>query len=176
MSSYQTGQIIEARCTRCRDVTGHNIMACVDGVPVKVECRACGSVHKYAAPVQRAPERREKAVRIKAGSDRGTAVEAAVKRSAAAEQVRAAAAPKPVSKSEQKAVMKAEQAEKDWKAVVDRIAAEPVPYAMDASFSLGTLVMHPVFGLGAVVELLPPDKMDVLFREGPKRLRCALEK
>ena len=36
-----------------------------------------------------------------------------------------------------------------------------------------TLVEHPVFGVGAVVELFPPDKMDVLFREGVKRLRCA---
>lgn len=175
MSSFKTGQIIEARCTRCKDVTGHNIMACVDGIPVKVECRACGSVHKYSAPAQRVAERKEKAVRIKAGSDRGTAVEAAVKRSAAVEQARAAA-PKPAPRSEQKALLKAEQAEKDWHSVVDRIAAEPVPYAMDASFSRGTLVMHAVFGLGAVVELLPPDKMDVLFREGTKRLRCSLEK
>ena len=36
MSSFVTGQIIEARCTRCKDVTGHVVMACLDGVPVIV--------------------------------------------------------------------------------------------------------------------------------------------
>ena len=41
------GDRIEARCTRCNDITGHVIVALVGGEIVKVECRACGSVHKY---------------------------------------------------------------------------------------------------------------------------------
>ena len=44
------GDRIEARCTRCNDITGHVIVALVGGEIVKVECRACGSVHKYYPP------------------------------------------------------------------------------------------------------------------------------
>ena len=54
-------------------------------------------------------------------------------------------------------------------------AATPVPYSMNGTFAVNTLVDHPVFGTGAVVELLPPDKMDVMFKEGVKRLRCVCE-
>ena len=35
------GDRIEARCTRCNDITGHVIVALVGGEIVKVECRAC---------------------------------------------------------------------------------------------------------------------------------------
>lgn len=38
--------------------------------------------------------------------------------------------------------------------------------------AVDSLVDHPVFGTGAVLELLPPDKMDVMFKDGVKRLRC----
>ena len=34
-------------CIRDSDITGHVIVALVGGEIVKVECRACGSVHKY---------------------------------------------------------------------------------------------------------------------------------
>ena len=40
------GDRIEARCTRCNDITGHVIVALVGGEIVKVECRACGSEGK----------------------------------------------------------------------------------------------------------------------------------
>ena len=50
--------------------------------------------------------------------------------------------------------------------------AAPVAYNMNGTFPLHSLVEHPTFGVGSVVELLPPDKMDVLFRDGMKRLRC----
>ncbi len=45
------GDRIEARCTRCNDITGHVVVALVGGQIVKVECKACGSVHKYYPPV-----------------------------------------------------------------------------------------------------------------------------
>ena len=79
MSSFVTGQIIEARCSRCRDVTGHVVMACLDGMPIKVECRACGSVHKYSAPGAAPRQKAETTVRVKAGHARTAAVDATVK-------------------------------------------------------------------------------------------------
>ncbi|MBR3880985.1 MAG: hypothetical protein IKJ34_05280 [Mailhella sp.] len=173
MSSFVTGQIIEARCTRCKDVTGHVIMACLDGMPIKVECRACGSVHKYTAPGV-APRRKvETTVRVKAGHTRTEAVDATVKAEHRLVQLveKKAAAPR-LSKAEQQNIRKAEENEQRWNQVMAVTVAAPVAYNMNGTFPLHSLVEHPTFGVGSVVELLPPDKMDVLFRDGMKRLRC----
>ena len=106
MSSFITGQIIEARCSRCRDVTGHVVMACLDGMPIKVECRACGSVHKYTAPGA-APRRKvETTVRVKAGHARAEAVDATVKAEKAIERMAEMAAEK---KAAEKRVAELEQ-------------------------------------------------------------------
>ena len=168
MSSFVTGQIIEARCTRCKDVTGHVVMACLDGMPVKVECRACGSVHKYVAPEAQARPKVEKTVRVKAGHNRAEAVDATVRAE------KRAAAPRP-SREQQQLARRAEENENRWNSLVAGRAATPVPYSMNGTFAVNTLVDHSVFGTGAVVELLPPDKMDVMFKEGVKRLRCVCE-
>lgn len=165
MSSFVTGQIIEARCTRCKDITGHVVMACLNGLPVKVECRACGSVHKYSAPEVQARPKVEKTVRVKAGHTRAEAVDATVK----AEKL--AAAPRP-SRMDQQNARRAEENEHRWNSLVAGRAAVPAAYSMNGSFAVDTLVDHPVFGIGAVVELFPPDKMDVMFKDGVKRLRC----
>ena len=165
MSSFVTGQIIEARCSRCKDITGHVVMACLDGMPVKVECRACGSVHKYVAPEAQARPKVEKTVRVKAGHNRAEAVDATVRAE------KRAAAPRP-SREQQQLARRAEENENRWNSLVAGRAATPVPYSMNGTFAVNTLVDHPVFGTGAVVELLPPDKMDVMFKEGVKRLRC----
>ena len=165
MSSFVTGQIIEARCSRCKDITGHVVMACLDGMPVKVECRACGSVHKYVAPEVHARPKVEKTVRAKAGHDRPEVVDATVKAE------KRAAAPRPGREQQQNA-RRAEENEQRWSSLVDGRAAVPAAYSMNGTFAVNSLVDHPVFGTGAVIELFPPDKMDVMFRDGVKRLRC----
>ena len=69
------GDRIEARCTRCNDITGHVIVALVGGEIVKVECRACGSVHKYYPPATPKEAKGKTAVcRVKAGETRKEAV------------------------------------------------------------------------------------------------------
>jgi hypothetical protein len=45
----QVGEIIESHCRRCNDRTGHAIVSFIDGAVAKVQCRACGSVHKHRA-------------------------------------------------------------------------------------------------------------------------------
>ena len=46
-------------------------------------------------------------------------------------------------------------------------------YAMDETYKLTTRIDHPTFGIGVVVGLPGPRKMEVLFKEGKKVLRCA---
>jgi len=47
------------------------------------------------------------------------------------------------------------------------------PYAMDASFKKAMRIEHPTFGIGLVVGMPGPQKVEVLFKDGKKVLRCA---
>lgn len=51
------GERIEARCTRCKDLTGHIVVSMLNGEIAKVECCACGSVHKYYPPAKKKKKR-----------------------------------------------------------------------------------------------------------------------
>jgi hypothetical protein len=48
------GDIIEARCTRCRVVTNHTIIAMVGEQPARVRCNTCGGDHNYRPPQKEA--------------------------------------------------------------------------------------------------------------------------
>ena len=55
-------------------------------------------------------------------------------------------------------------------AVMDPAGA--AAYRMDARFDAKKLLQHPTFGLGLVRRVISPDKIEVLFRDGPRTLRC----
>ncbi len=133
------GDIVEARCTRCRTVTNHTIVALVGSTIARVQCNTCGGSHNYHAPL--AP---------------------------AAPRSRASAAPKAPAKS---------RTSPDLGIWLERCSAvEPgaaAPYAMDRAFAAGSLVAHPSFGVGVVTAVLSPNKVEILFRDGRKLLRCA---
>ena len=179
MASYSPGQRIEARCTRCRDITGHIIVVVLDGEVAKVECCACGSVHKYYPAENKARPVKERPLRVQSGQERGEAV---LNRSSALTRVELAAAsgagtgtvPRPakLSRAEQQSAKLREELEHQWQEAMARNPGMPKPYAMDGAFALGSLVEHPSFGVGMVLSVTPPDRIDVLFREGIKALRC----
>ena len=165
------GDRIEARCTRCNDITGHVIVALVGGEIVKVECRACGSVHKYYPPATPKEAKGKTAVcRVKAGETRKEAVNSFKPTSTPST---AAASPAAVSRAAAKAQKAAEDMEQNWQSTMNMTAASARPYAMNESFAVGDVIDHPKFGSGVVQEIFPPDKMQILFRDGAKMLRCA---
>ena len=45
-------------------------------------------------------------------------------------------------------------------------------YSMTASYKLKSLINHPLFGLGQVQRVIGPKKMEVLFSDGKKTMRC----
>ncbi|WP_028319882.1 hypothetical protein [Desulfatiglans anilini] len=57
--------------------------------------------------------------------------------------------------------------QEQWAAHPDAV---PKPYSIQSVFSSGDVLEHPVFGIGFVTRIVEPGKMEVLFREGPKRL------
>lgn len=48
-NSYYAGQDIDAPCGRCKGETRHRILSITDGVPEKLICVTCKSVHKFRA-------------------------------------------------------------------------------------------------------------------------------
>lgn len=47
-----------------------------------------------------------------------------------------------------------------------------IPYDMNRAYRVNNLLFHPNFGLGVVQLVIPPNKIDVLFQDSKKRLRC----
>ncbi|MCD6527080.1 MAG: hypothetical protein J7K75_08845 [Desulfuromonas sp.] len=45
-------------------------------------------------------------------------------------------------------------------------------YSMTASYKLNSLINHPVFGLGMVQRVVGAQKIEVLFEDGKKTMRC----
>ncbi len=46
------GDYIASRCTKCKDATGHTIVAMVGDKVVKVQCNTCGSTHIHRGQSQ----------------------------------------------------------------------------------------------------------------------------
>ncbi len=158
MQKYAAGDQIPSKCSKCGGVTGHIIIALVDGEIAKVECRACKSVHKYRPEV---PKQEAKSVvhRVKAGSDRKQVMAQKTTTSAR------------VTKAQSAKLKDAEAIEKAWRKAVD-FSGEAKEYSINGVFVADDLVEHSVFGQG-VVQSVTQGKMKILFQDGIKLLKCS---
>lgn len=135
------GDIVESRCTRCRVVTNHIIVAMVGDRVVRVQCNTCSGVHNYHGPAAASAERKRESKPVVAG----------------ARPPRAAKPP---------------PAREAWlTAVAEGDPAAATEYQMTGKYRVGEHVRHPIFGVG-VVRTAVADKMEVLFENGSKLLRC----
>ena len=143
------GDIIESRCTKCREVLNHRIVAMVEGKVVRVECNTCNGVHNYYPPVS------EK--------------EAKAPRSSAAVKPRAASSASP--RVPRKDPLEAEREE--WASLAPTFDYDKaLHYNMNERYPVKRLINHTVFGIGIVKAVVTPNKMQVLFKDGAKLLRC----
>ena len=122
--SYYAGQDLDAPCGRCKGETRHRILSITDGIPEKIICVSCKSVHKFraekaerAAP---APRPAHPTAAARAASPRGT-----------------------VSPSRFQELMMAEQA-----------GTKALSYNVSQRWDEGMWMDHPTFGLGKVQKRL----------------------
>jgi len=142
-AQLSAGGFVETRCTRCRKLMNHTIVAMVGEQIVRVECNTCHGIHNY-------------------------------------HPVKAPKAPKAAKTTEKKAAaprkVKVDPAAADcaeWAALLPSMNPEQaIPYDMNGTFKAKNLLLHAQFGLGIVQLVLPPNKIEVLFQDGKKRLRC----
>jgi len=139
------GDIIEAHCTKCREVMNHRIVAMVGEKVVRVECNTCNGIHNYRQPPETKASTGSKAVRKTEVTPRKT------KRD-------------PVAIDQE-----------EWESLLPTMQADrAIAYDMNGKFKLNDLVEHTAFGVGVVRLLIKPNKMEVLFRGGKKLLRCSV--
>lgn len=141
-SKLSPGDITESRCTRCKAPTNHTIVAMVEGHIVRVQCNTCNGVHNYH----------------KILAPRKAATPAAGK-----------AAPTP--RTPKVDPVSAER--KEWASLRPTMRTErAIAYAMTTRFKVNDIVDHPSFGIGLVKRLVAPNKVEILFADGIKLLRC----
>jgi len=139
------GDRVDARCTKCRKILNHTIVAMVEDRPARVLCNTCGGEHNYRAPT------------VTGGKTKTTTT----KKAATKKNV-----------EDKKHLSKADR--QQWENIQSEMdTSKAVPYTMDGIFSVGALIEHPVFGLGLVEEKAGTDKIRVLFEDSKKVLRCA---
>lgn len=171
MTIPKPGEFITAKCGRCNDVTGHVVMLVLDGQVAKVECKACGSVHKYReVRLPGAAKKDRPSVRhVRAGQEREEGRTIGAARESQTQSANRPARPA----AARKAASTSGKMESAWQEAMVRHSAEtPLTYAMTGSYTPQDFLEHPVFGRGEVIAVNSPGKMDVLFQEGVKILRC----
>lgn len=126
------GDPIEARCTKCRKITNHTIVAMNEEKPARVECNTCKGQHLYRKP-------------------KATAQSAAEKKAA-----------------DTKVALK-----KKWADLESELqGSKAQEYSMDSAYKTDTVIRHSQFGLGQIQRIIGARKMEVLFEDGLKMMRC----
>jgi hypothetical protein len=157
--TIKPGTEVDSWCTKCRMDLLHRIIAVHNGRIMRVECRTCGGHHNYRRPKAALAEPRAQAPRSISSSP--------------SERPRASAAPSP----RRAAVQEAErQREASWqKAVLGQPISSFKAYRASQTFSLGDLIRHGKFGDGYIVRVIDRQKVEVMFKDGPRMLAQSLE-
>lgn len=70
--------------------------------------------------------------------------------------------------------VKINKIETEWQNLINNAdPAKAIPYNMQMSVKNGGLIQHSSFGLGRVINVTKPNKMEVFFCNGVKLLRCS---
>jgi hypothetical protein len=140
------GSTIVAYCKKCEADTSHTVLEVLEGGKRigKVRCDACREEH---------PFRRPKAPQPKKAAKEKTA--------------------KPRRHSSKSKAPQEVAAHEAWRQVESMVqAAAKTPYEMGKSYDKGEVIEHPQFGVGVVVTVLSPTKVEVLFPTVRRKLVC----
>lgn len=150
----KAGSEIDSWCTKCRMDLLHRIIAMEGTKPVRVECRTCMGHHAYRRPKSAPPDpKAPRAARV--SSPRSPSTPSARAQAAAASE---------------------RQREADWE---KRINGQPLSafknYRATQTFADGELIRHSKFGDGYIVRVIDKQKVEVMFKDGPRTLAQALD-
>lgn len=143
VKKLSTGDITEARCTRCQEIMNHTIVAMVEEKIVRVQCNTCSGVHNYRSPL---PAKKPAAAKSSTAATKTSAPRATRKDPAASEK-------------------------QEWAEQIVKMQPEnAIAYSMEAKYKVNSLVKHATFGFG-IVKRQSPGKVEMLFADGLKMLK-----
>jgi hypothetical protein len=154
--TLKPGSEVDAWCTKCRMDLLHRIIAMEGPKIARVECRTCNGHHNYRRPKSAPAPVTTKAERspAKAGTARSPALSG---RKLAAHEIE-------------------RQRESTWeKAVLGKPMTSFRAYRASQTFASGDLIRHGKFGDGYIVRIIDRQKVEVMFKDGPRTLAQALE-
>lgn len=195
MREYKVGQDIVTACGKCKLRTWHVIFAMDAQVIKRVQCKQCMSYHNYkpdpedlesrssksAAGVLRRREGTDQTVRVGDGpamlEDNGPAASGfSLEGPTGSRATKEPKAPGAKTTRSRKVVEEPDH-EALWnEALKGRDIEQMSNYRADANYLEGTVLNHPLFGVGVITKVsLPPEKrMTVVFRDGSRQLACRL--
>jgi hypothetical protein len=154
--ALKVGGDVDSWCTKCRLMLTHRIVAMVGPKPARVECETCHSQHNFRehAPGDAAPAARPhlRAVPSPSGATRAPRMSGAAR-------------------------LEAERREREqsWeRAVTGKLVSDFIKYNAKESFKVGDLIKHTKFGDGVVINVIDAHKIEILFRDEPRKLAQAL--
>ena len=151
--ALKVGGDVDSWCTKCRMMLTHRIVAMVGPKPARVECETCHSQHNWR---EHAP---------------GDAPRATTARVVSGSSAPRAPRVSSVARLEQER----RDREQSWeRAVTGRLVSDFIKYDARQSFKEGDLIKHTKFGDGVVLRVLDAHKVEILFRDEPRRLAQAL--
>jgi hypothetical protein len=155
---FKPGAEVDAWCTKCRMDLLHRIIAMNGPKIVRVECRTCGGHHNYRRP--------------KSGS-----AQASDGKLSSAPRTSSPPRSPPGLSGRRAALAEAEtKREVTWeKTVLGRPVASFKAYRASQTFSMGDLIRHGKFGDGYIVRVIDRQKVEAMFKDGPRTLAQALE-
>lgn len=144
------GEYIDAHCTKCDLLLAHVVLFEVKGEVSRVKCRTCGTEHKF----------------------RG--VKSALRKSATTIRARSAGASKKITAEKTASAAELQR----WQALEKAITSETsvTPYSTDKIYGRGSVIRHDIFGVGFVEKIISDTRLDVLFRDGLKRMAMNIQK
>ena len=153
------GTEVDSYCTKCRMDLLHRIIAMHNGKIIRVECLTCRGHHNYRKPKSALAEPRAASTRTaspSAGAKPRSSSMPSPRRNAAAEAER--------------------QREESWqKAVLGQPIASFKAYRASQTFTMGDLIRHGKFGDGYIVRVIDRQKVEVMFKDGPRTLAQSLD-
>jgi hypothetical protein len=140
------GGEIDAFCTKCRMDLNHRIVAMVEGTVKRVLCLTCNGEHNYRRPASEREKEKEKKAERKA-IHAGTS-------------------------SKRESTPKTERsARASWeKAIAGQPPGAFKAYNIRGGFEAGDLVKHSRFGDGVVARVVDPQKVEIIFEDGPRTM------
>jgi hypothetical protein len=156
--TLKPGSEVDAWCTKCRMDLLHRIIAMEGPKIARVECRTCNGHHNYRRPKSAPPlVRAERSPTARSGTAGRSSPPAMSSRKAAAHELE-------------------RQRESTWeKAVLGKPVTSFRAYRASQTFNSGDLIRHGKFGDGYIVRIIDRQKVEVMFKDGPRTLAQALE-